>query len=252
MRIKSPILWLPWLFLVNSCMAQQAMDKDNSFVFLELFTSQGCSSCAAADVLISEVIQNTEETYSNVFVLTYHVDYWDYLGWEDKLANPAFTKRQRSYAKILGSPNVYTPQLVANGELHFVGSDRRKLADIVQGNDFKTADVELNLEIAQKGQTLDLLIRLAGDFKNTLVRIALVEKGLITQIQGGENKGRTIRYDNVVRQFQSRESEKEIFEKLIITKNINFQNAELIVFVQDKNSWKVKGVSKLKLEEKIE
>ncbi|MBX2843520.1 MAG: DUF1223 domain-containing protein [Flammeovirgaceae bacterium] len=250
MRIKALILWIVLGYHLNSCNAQRNSFDDKSFILLEMFTSQGCSSCASADALISEVIENAEKRNSNVFVLTYHVDYWDYLGWKDKLAKPAFAARQRKYAKVLGSLNIYTPQLVVNGELHFVGSDRRKLFEIIGGNGIKTTTVEVNLEVAQKGNTLDLLIRLAGDFQNSIIHLAIVEKGLTTEIKGGENKGRTINYDNVVRIFQSRESDKEVFEKLNIPADINSQNAELIVFVQDKNSWEVKGVSKLKLEEK--
>src|SRR6266540_2570361 len=86
---------------------------------VELFTSQGCSSCVAADAYFADLAKRKD-----VVALSLHVDYWDYLGWRDTLSDPAHTERQRSYAAVHGSRRVYTPQMVINGRSDFVGSDR--------------------------------------------------------------------------------------------------------------------------------
>lgn len=94
--------------------------SDNGIVVLELFTSQGCSSCPAADVQLEEAKKNYPE---RVFALSYHVDYWNYIGWEDPFSKKAYTFKQREYNQKFRSSSNYTPQLVVNGKEHFGGSD---------------------------------------------------------------------------------------------------------------------------------
>ena len=99
--------------------------KQESVVVLELFTSQGCSSCPSADVLLDKV--RNEYKSENVFTLSYHVDYWDYIGWKDPFSQKQFTEKQRSYAQKFNDNRIYTPAVVVNGKEHFVGSNRSKM-----------------------------------------------------------------------------------------------------------------------------
>src|SRR5690348_4653604 len=93
-------------------------------IVVELFTSQGCSSCPPADALLNELAQRPD-----VVALGFHVDYWDYLGWKDPLSAPGSTQRQRDYARLLNQPTIYTPEMVIDGHLQLVGSDRTAVLD---------------------------------------------------------------------------------------------------------------------------
>src|ERR1700733_13645315 len=106
-------------------------NSDKGFAVVELFTSEGCSSCPPADKAVAKLLQ---EHAGNVYVLGYHVDYWDNLGWKDIFSNAAYTQRQKEYAKIFKLSSVYTPQVILNGTEQFVGSDENKLNTGVKKN----------------------------------------------------------------------------------------------------------------------
>jgi hypothetical protein len=99
----------------------------SSPVIVELFTSQGCSSCPSADKNLAEIVENAERNHEPVYGLSFHVDYWNHLGWKDPYSNRAFTERQRNYAKLMNSESIYTPQIVINGENEFVGSNVKSI-----------------------------------------------------------------------------------------------------------------------------
>ncbi len=144
---------------------------------LELFTSQGCSSCPAADALFVEMARDP-----NLLVLTLPVDYWDYLGWKDTLAHAAFSQRQRAYAKRRGDGQIYTPQAVIDGVAHAVGSDRRAMDQIVVSE--------------AAGQ---IRISLSGQARPGSIWVLPVARARAVSIQRGENRGREVAYANVVR-----------------------------------------------------
>lgn len=166
---------------------------------LELFTSQGCSSCPPADRLLNEMARKP-----GVFALSLPVDYWDYVGWKDTLALPAHSSRQRDYARARGDSKVYTPQAVIDGIAHVVGSDPdaiRAMAEECYGK-----DGALNVSIAAipnaGGLRVELGAAAAGDGPKSailwLVRVASRSHVLIGR---GENAGRSVEYSNVSRGF---------------------------------------------------
>ena len=104
-----------------------AVAQDRPAVLLELFTSQGCSSCPAADALFRDVLSK----HSDLLTLSLHVDYWDYIGWKDSFAKRQFTTRQKTYAQRSGRKSVYTPQVIVNGQDHVVGSNATAIKDAV-------------------------------------------------------------------------------------------------------------------------
>ncbi len=169
-----------------------AATADN--VVVELFTSQGCSSCPPADELLGEVAERP-----GVIALSLHVDYWDYLGWKDQFANPAFTTRQRGYARMAGSTMIYTPQMVIGGTDHIVGTKAMKLADMLRLHAAKEATVALQLR--REGDVLGIEAapqdgaRVPPRMLLQLVRYSPKEN---VAIERGENAGRTITYHNVV------------------------------------------------------
>src|SRR5438270_9575711 len=103
--------------------------NEKGFAVIELFTSEGCSSCPAAEKLVASV---AAENLTSVFILAYHVDYWNRLGWKDGFSNAAYTARQTRYAEVFNLPSAYTPQIVVNGKTEFVGSNAIKLKSVMR------------------------------------------------------------------------------------------------------------------------
>jgi hypothetical protein len=165
-------------------------------VVVELFTSQGCSSCPPADAFLEEL-----KAKPGVVALSYHVDYWDYLGWRDTLGSPEYSRRQYDYAKSRGDMNVYTPQTVINGASHFVGSQTSKVsAGIAEAQSSTAAQW---VDIAMSDNKTDVMIDIvAGEptKKATLWLMAFAPL-ITTEIKRGENAGSTIDYYNVVRKM---------------------------------------------------
>jgi hypothetical protein len=164
---------------------------------LELFTSQGCSSCPAADKLVGELASDP-----NVIVLTLAVDYWDYLGWKDTLALKGHVHRQRAYAKARGDRNVYTPQVVVNGISHVLGSDRVAIEQAIRETRSNAASplrVPVRLTVTDEKLTVELPASDAG--KRGEVWLCPVKRAVPVEIARGENKGKVVTYTNVVRRW---------------------------------------------------
>lgn len=154
---------------------------------VELFTSQGCSSCPPADALLAELAARP-----NVIALTLPVDYWDYLGWRDTLAHPAFSARQRAYAAGRGDHQVYTPQIVVDGRIICIGSDRARVERAI------AAGPDLSVEVALAEEAGRISVGLSGQPDSAgEVWLLPVARSRTVTIGRGENRGRTITYANV-------------------------------------------------------
>jgi hypothetical protein len=161
---------------------------------VELFTSQGCSSCPPADEFLRELAARPE-----IIALTLPVDYWDYLGWKDTLAQAAFTARQRNYASARNDKQVYTPQVVVNGVKPIVGSDRDKIESVV-AKSVSNGAPPVTVGVSETGATVTIEVGPAiGTVSAAEVWLLPVAKAREVAIGRGENKGRTITYANVVR-----------------------------------------------------
>ncbi len=160
---------------------------------VELFTSQGCSSCPPADKVLGELAKDP-----NVIALSLPVDYWDYLGWKDTLADPRFSARQKAYSSMRGDRDVYTPQAVVNGSVHVLGSNRSGIetAAVVSKN---TGDVmSVPVTLTKSGKQINVAIA-AANGRSGEVWICAVSKQVPITIARGENRGHQIVYHNVVR-----------------------------------------------------
>ena len=162
-------------------------------VVVELFTSQGCSSCPPADALMEELAQRDD-----VIPLALHVDYWDYIGWADTFAQAKFTERQKGYASANGRRMIYTPQMVVNGLHDVVGAKAMKLADLIMQH--KMAPQQAQVSAARDGAELSVSIRPTNGALTEPVDIFLVRymPQANVAIERGENAGRTITYINTV------------------------------------------------------
>jgi hypothetical protein len=223
--------------------ALQPIDNQ-SFILLELFTSQGCSSCPSADKLVEKTLLDAQKSGKKVFALSYHVDYWDRLGWKDPYSQTQFTQRQYDYAKWMNSANVYTPQIVVNGTEEFVGSDSKKMAQTL--NKLSDSDSKINFQfenIEWKNESITLELNLSNFPKNSQLNVALVNKNTETSIPRGENEGRKLTGVNVVRVLQKispTNLKNQI--NLIIPKNLEKANSRIIAFLQDKNTHQITGI----------
>ena len=204
------ILFLFSIFVFTACGQTTKNDvkvvearKSNSkkVVVLELFTSQGCSSCPSADkILASYAIQNNP----NIIPLAFHVDYWNYLGWKDPFSSAAFSDKQREYANYFKSSNVYTPQIVINGNFETVGSN----VSGIEANINKQLKTEslVSLEITSTNilnNKLNVNWKTDAKAKNQVINFALVKKKEFTQIKRGENLGLKQTSYNIVYDYKT-------------------------------------------------
>ncbi|MEO7961240.1 MAG: DUF1223 domain-containing protein [Ginsengibacter sp.] len=170
----------------------------NAVTVLELFTSQGCSSCPSADKLLEKYSKE-----KNIIVLAFHVDYWNRLGWKDPYSSPLFTKRQYAYASSLHA-SVYTPQLVVNGQAEMVGSDSRRIDQAIKK--FKPEDKVGSVSIdsvSYKSNTAVISYTVNGEAADSKINLAIIEKETKTPIRNGENAGLTLSGRNVVINFKT-------------------------------------------------
>ncbi|KRS12654.1 hypothetical protein XM53_10315 [Roseovarius atlanticus] len=181
------------LFFAAPVVAQDAERP----VVVELFTSQGCSSCPAADKFFHKLAG-----HEGVIALSLHVDYWDYIGWKDSFASPAHTKRQRAYAKAADRRVVYTPQMVINGKDDVVGNRPMDVVDVIDRH--RRLPRTVALELSRQGESVlveaESLKQMDGPLTVQLVRF---RPESTVHIKRGENAGRTISYANVVTEMRS-------------------------------------------------
>jgi hypothetical protein len=172
----------------------QADAQSKPVVVVELYTSQGCSSCPPADEYFGELVANPD-----VIALALHVDYWDYIGWADAFANPAFTDRQKEYARAIGSRTIYTPQMIVNGVDRVEGNNPEAVNSMVKMHLMEHSGVSLSLQ--RDGDRL--VIRAAGAADNGPVSVNLVRymPNETVAIERGENAGLTMEYHNIVTEF---------------------------------------------------
>lgn len=166
------------------------------FVVLELFTSQGCSSCPPADMLLEKTKNRALE---NVIALSYHVDYWNYIGWLDPFSDPSFTLKQQKYNIKFRNRSNYTPQLVVNGSEHFVGSKAETLNSAI--DKYLVLRKENFVDVIFKNQENDRLFfefEVKGEIAEKKLRGILALDKRVTEVKRGENKSRTLSNDNIV------------------------------------------------------
>jgi len=219
-------------------------------VIVELFTSEGCSSCPPADARLRELAQRQPIDGAEVIPLAFHVDYWDHLGWKDPFASKAFTDRQRAYAAAPGEGSLYTPQMVVNGREAFLGSDRAKAKRAIEAAAAArqpAARVEVTLT-KRDAQPAPLVARIAVPTEGVHgdLMLAITENGLETAVPRGENAGRKLRHDAVVRTLQKvaavtdqREPRFETDVSLELDERWDRRHLRAVVFIQDPDTRRI-------------
>ncbi|MEO5909623.1 MAG: DUF1223 domain-containing protein [Pelobium sp.] len=224
-----------------------SVNGSKGFVLIELYTSEGCSSCPSADQLLKQIRE--EYKGKQVYVLAYHVDYWNRLGWKDKFSDHRFSERQSAYANNFRSSSVYTPQAVVNGKDEMVGSATGQLKNAINKYLNKSSEIEFVAKVGNIGSSsMKVNFDLPAEAKNKNLIVNLVQKDVITNVKAGENGGRLLPHANVVRAYQSILVEGN--QKLVtieLPEGFKKEDYELISFVQDKNQGTVLGVLEIKL-----
>jgi hypothetical protein len=215
---------------------------NNGFAVVELFTSEGCSSCPPAD---EAMIRLAREFPDHVYFLGYHVDYWDYLGWKDAFSNVAYTERQQRYSEIFGANSIYTPQAIVNGEKELVGSKESELKRIIEQDLKNTGSSSVELTAKKGGdENINVSYKVSGAGKVSL-HIALVQLTAVSNVKRGENEGHTLNHINVVRAFTTIAVNKESNGEtnLKIPAGLAAKDLKVIAFVQEDKNLKISGAA---------
>lgn len=218
------------------------------FALLELFTSEGCSDCPAAEGLLNEIALDAWADREYIYALSFHVDYWNKLGWKDEFSKSELSDRQRDYRKSFKNEVIYTPQMIVNGTEEFVGSDTARLETSIEHALSMQPKIYFTItpneewsEISIDPVTIDKVIE--SNSEDYELNICIVERGLETEIRRGENEGRTLKHENIVRHLQTENwsSQTSIYP---LSYNATFnEKFSIVCFVQNKTTRSIVGAN---------
>ena len=214
----------------------QGAKSDMSPIVIELFTSEGCSSCPPADDLIAKI----KKEYANqpVYILAYHVDYWDRLGWKDTFSDAIYSKRQYKYASWIKTSSVYTPQIIVNGTAQFVGSNTARLrSELVKTSGLQENTISLKTHKKESGE-LEVNFNLKVIDKQNTLNVALVEDEATVQVKRGENSNRNLHHVNIVRALKNVDAVNSGSVSFTLQKDLT-ENYHIIAFLQNSKTGKI-------------
>ncbi len=218
------------------------------FAVVELFTSQGCSSCPPADELLRQLARRNSENGEPVFCLSFHVDYWNRLGWTDPYSEAAFTRRQHAYSNAFDFDRVYTPQMIVNGKHEFVGSQQRDADKFINQELADSSDVVVKLDaVPTETGTLEVIYGVVGHGENDQLNIAIVENSAGNEVPRGENAGKSLSHANVVRALETVELDaqgkgRQVME---IPGEMAVGSFSVIAWVQDRTTMHIAGARRI-------
>lgn len=218
-------------------------------VLVELFTSEGCSTCPPADKMLAFLEKQQPATKAEIITLALHVDYWDYLGWKDEFSSPLFSRRQELYGQKFKLDSIYTPQMIVDGETEFVGNEPGKAVETV----IKAVKTQKGIvELVRENEKLKINIKDFPAHAESTVYLAIAEDNLSNRIKRGENAGQKLEHVSVARELKSIgliDAKTNMFETetaLTIQPNWETKNLKIIVFVQENESRKILAVNRIK------
>ena len=215
-------------------------EGDQGFAVIELFTSEGCSSCPPADALAAKIAR---ETLSRpVYILSFHVDYWNRLGWKDTYSKSEYSARQKRYSGWMHLSGAYTPQMVVNGKTEMVGSNEKALRRAITASLTNVPTVNLTVKEASVSQNkLQLQYQIANPGKNAAINIAFIQNKAQTQVKGGENSGKMLPHINIVRELKTIPLNGHNLGTATIPLPVEFdmKDGKVIAFIQNTNTGEV-------------
>lgn len=228
---------LAWTTTPTPTITKEVKGDYSPVAVLELFTSQGCSSCPPADALLNKTIK--ESRNPKIIGLSFHVSYWNYLGWNDPYSNEAYTQRQSWYNQSFKA-GVYTPQVVVNGTDEYVGGNKAASETKIKEALAKPATVAIDLSLTDG----KLVYRLAGQYANTILNVAVVQNEASNFVKRGENGGRQLTHNNVVLSLDTRKNKLATGE---VSLQLPSAASKVIVFAQNEKDGNVVGASQIEI-----
>lgn len=230
------------------CLLASIQSKaQNNFALIELFTSQGDETSPVAEEILYRTVAAEKNNGSNIFVLEYHVDYWNRLGWKDPLSKFQFTRRQENYSRVLAEKELYTPEIVINGTKSFSGTKETTLKTEIKNA--LTIPQLFNFSVTKDSianDTLYISYTTLKDDKNAVFRLAITENAITTKVEAGANATKTFVNNYVVRSLHSFDGIKKSNQIKIPIKGIKLNDkTSVIAFVQSKQSMKILGVEEI-------
>jgi hypothetical protein len=223
--------------------ASIALPAAEPVAVVELFTSEGCSSCPPADRLLLDFAERSDD---RLYPLAFHVDYWNRLGWTDPFSDEAYSQRQRAYARVIGSGRVYTPQMIVNGRTEFVGSRQAQAEQALQRALERTAPATIDLTGSLEGRTVEIAYAVEGAPEGTVLNLALVQRRAEQDVPRGENAGRTLYHANVVRVFETVSGGAGV-QRLNLPRGLRAEDAAVIGYAQLPATMQIVGASRVQL-----
>lgn len=240
-----------WILSFAGIAACFANAQARTPVIVELFTSEGCSSCPAADNLLWRMEQYQPYAGVEVVALGEHVDYWNTADWKDRFSSALFSARQQDYGRTMRLDTVYTPQMVVDGQAQFNGSDQSRAAIEIQ-KAAQNATATLSMSLASPDVVHLTVDNLPAGVRDADMFLAITETGLQSDVHGGENTGRRLRHTGVVRTLTTlghlntkKSTAYSADARISLKPDWNRQNVKLVLFVQDRASRKIIGAATL-------
>ena len=223
--------------------------SSKGFAVVELFSSEGCSSCPPAEAVMHKLIRKASAESLLVYVIEFHVDYWDYLGWKDTFAMPEYSQRQQDYGGFFKVNSIYTPQAVINGKTEMIGSDEDKINAAIATELQSSSSVNIECKTNKTGNSkIEIEYNVSGNISGCTLNFAIVESNLTTYIKKGENAHKTLTHDNVARVFKSIKLNSSSGKIEMDVSHINLSDSKLICFVQEAESLNITGAEQYNLQ----
>ncbi len=226
------------LTTTTSCTLAADAPAKPGFAVVELFTSEGCSSCPPADRALAKLVTESRKDGTAVYPLAFHVDYWNRLGWTDPFSSAAASDRQNAYASAFHADQVYTPQMVVNGTTQFVGSNKAKADEAIKTDLAESRAHTIKIEVADKDGVVSVKFATDDTDKDAKVIVAAVQRGLSSKVTKGENGGNTLDHENVVRAFETKAAAAGSVELKLPT-DFDTGKGSIVAFVQDSKTMKI-------------
>lgn len=219
-------------------------DTGKGFAVIELFTSEGCSSCPPADAVVAKI--EKESTDKPIYILAFHVDYWNRLGWKDNFSSAEYSRRQNKYAEWLHSSEVYTPQVVVNGKTEFVGSEEGTLRNAIKNGLQSSPSAQITLsDVKVDKSKATLHYQTEGNIGNSVLLIAVIQKSAQTKVERGENKGRTLSHVQIVRELETLPLKNSGGTATVtLPEGFDPKGGELIALLQNSSTGAITGAAK--------
>jgi hypothetical protein len=241
--------------------AETLADAPRTPIVVELFTSEGCSSCPPADAFLAQLEALQPVEGAEVIAIEEHVDYWDQLGWRDPYSSADWTERQRKYAGVLGTSNIYTPQMVVNGAVEFVGSrEQSGKRAIDQATQRKAIPLAVTAVATPGKRSAEVTVRIAeptveGSSGEWEVWLAITETGLRSAVTRGENAGKDLRHASVLRKLQrlgsvtlkNGQATSALVAKVAVDSSWKRENLHAVAFIQERRHLHILGASQISL-----